>query len=194
MNKGKRISASHVEWHIITNLLQKLQKDKNYRLLLLIGIPIYTGLRIGDVLKLKWIDFLGKTDLTIVEQKTSKIREIRLNEKLRELVSYAYHSQMIIDPGEPVFINRYKTKTISIQYVNRALKKLALHYKLTDNPTEWKSHLLRKSFGRHVYITNNQSDMGLIILSELFGHSSISTTRLYLGLKREEFQNIYENL
>lgn len=194
MNKGKRISATHLEWHIVTSLLQKLKKDQNYRLLLIVGIPVYTGLRIGDVLKLTWGDFLGKTDLTIIEQKTNKMREIRLNEKLRELVSCAYNSQMISDPNEPIFLNRYKTKIISIQYVNRALKKLALHYKLTDNPTEWKSHLLRKSFGRHVYLTNNQNDMGLIILSELFGHSSISTTRLYLGLKREEFQNIYENL
>jgi integrase len=194
MNKGKRLAATHLEWHIVTNLLQKLQKDKNYRLLLLVGIPVYTGLRIGDVLKLKWNDFLGKTDLTVVEQKTRKVREIRLNDKLREIVSYAYHSQMIIDPDEPIFFNRYKTKVISIQYVNRALKKMALHYQLTDNPTEWKSHLLRKSFGRHVFQNSNKSDLGLIILSELFGHSSISTTRLYLGLKREEFQNIYENL
>jgi integrase len=194
MNKGKRLSAKHLEWHIVTSLLQKLQKDQNYRLLLIVGIPVYTGLRIGDVLKLKWGDFLGKTDLTIIEQKTNKMREIRLNEKLRELVSCAYNSQMISDPNEPIFLNRYKTKIISIQYVNRALKNMALHYQLTDNPTEWKSHLLRKSFGRHVFQNSNNSDLGLIILSELFGHSSVSTTRLYLGLKREEFQNIYENL
>jgi integrase len=191
---GQKTTATHLEWHVITTLLLKLQKDKNYRLALLIGIQAFTGLRVGDVLKLKYSDFLNKSDLTIVEQKTKKHRIIRLNNSLKELVSNAYKSQMIKNPDEQIFLNRYGTKLISVQYVNRALKKTMLRYKLTNDPTQIKSHLLRKSFGRHVYEMNNKNDMGLIILSELFQHSSPSVTRLYLGIKQQELADVYENL
>jgi len=69
MNKGKRLAASHLEWFVFTNLLAKLQKDENYRIAMIIAIQGYTGLRIGDTLKLKWSDFLDKIDLTLHEEK-----------------------------------------------------------------------------------------------------------------------------
>ena len=194
MNKGKKLSATFIEWYVFTNLLQKLQKDNNFRMALLIGIPGYLGLRIGDCLKLKWSDILNKTDLIIQEGKTRKMRELRVNRNLQELILQAYTSLKVDDTDELIFINRYKTKAISLQFVNRILKKTALKYKLTNDPSQWKSHMLRKTFGRHVYESNNKNDMGLIILSQLFNHSSVATTRLYLGLKKEELDNIYENL
>jgi integrase len=194
MNKGRRLSATFVEWHQLTNLIAKLMKDQKYRLALLVSIPSYCGLRIGDVLRLRWIDILDKNDLIIQEGKTHKMREIRINQNLKNIISTAFNAQNGIDPQELIFINRYKTKAISVQFINKSLKKMAVEYGLTDNPTNWKSHMLRKSFGRHAYQASSRSDMGLILLSEIFGHSSPSVTRLYLGLRKEEFDSIYENL
>ena len=56
------------------------------------------------------------------------------------------------------------------------------------------SHSLRKSFGRRVWSNDNESERSLIYLSELFNHSSSLTTRIYLGIRQEELNDIYLNL
>jgi len=56
------------------------------------------------------------------------------------------------------------------------------------------SHTLRKTFGRKVYENHNQSEHALVLLMDLFNHSSIKITRLYLGLRQEEMNNVYEGI
>ena len=56
------------------------------------------------------------------------------------------------------------------------------------------SHTLRKTFGRRVYNNNNESEKALIYLSEMFNHTSLAVTRLYLGIRQEELNEIYMNL
>ena len=56
------------------------------------------------------------------------------------------------------------------------------------------THSLRKTFGRRVYDMQNQSEHALTVLSQMFGHSNLQITRIYLGLKQEEFNSIYLSL
>ena len=56
------------------------------------------------------------------------------------------------------------------------------------------SHSLRKTFGRQVWSNNNETDKALLYLSELFNHSSPGITKIYLGIKQEELDDIYMNL
>ena len=56
-------------------------------------------------------------------------------------------------------------------------------------------HSLRKTFGRQVYNMNNDnSELALVKLMELFNHSSVSITKRYLGLRQEELLNTYDCL
>ncbi|PXY45240.1 hypothetical protein DMB68_11150 [Flavobacterium hydrophilum] len=80
-----------------------------------------------------------------------------------------------------------KNTVYSPQHVNRLLKKYFKKGKIS-------THSLRKSFGRRVWENYNQSVRSLIYLSELFQHSSIIITRIYLGIRQEELDNIYVNL
>jgi integrase len=78
-------------------------------------------------------------------------------------------------------------------YVNVKLKELFSFYrvKIDGNIS---SHLFRKTLGRRVMEVNNYSNESLILLMELFGHSSMSITKRYLGIREQEIHNVYDNL
>ena len=84
-----------------------------------------------------------------------------------------------------------KNVVISTQHLNTLLKDAFINLLPTHCIS---SHSLRKTFGRRIYENHNRSEEALIYLSELFNHSSSSTTRTYLGIKKEELNNIYLSL
>ena len=52
----------------------------------------------------------------------------------------------------------------------------------------------RKSFDRRVCEKNNESEKSLVLLSQIFNHSSTAQKRAYLDITQEEIENIYMNL
>jgi site-specific recombinase XerD len=96
------------------------------------------------------------------------------------------------DEQELLFINRNKTKAINIQYINRRLKEIALKYGLSISSIS--THTFRKTLGRKVWKSNNYSEKSLILLSELFNHSSVGLTKIYLGIKEAEIADVYSSL
>ena len=58
------------------NLIRKLAKDNNYKMSLLVALGCFTGLRISDILALRWKQILNVEEFTIVEKKTGKKRTI----------------------------------------------------------------------------------------------------------------------
>jgi integrase len=57
---------------------------------------------------------------------------------------------------------------------------------------------MRKTFGRHVYLTmlerGEKAEKTLEYLRDVFGHASVSITRRYIGIRRDEILSIYDNL
>lgn len=192
--KGQTTKASFLDWDSMLVLLQKLERDNQFKFQLLIATGCFTGLRISDLLKLRWIDVLNQEDLQLIEGKTKKVRRIKINPNLGEIISRLHDKMNITDNDELLFINKTKTKAINIQYVNRRLKEIATKYNLQIPINSTSSHLFRKTLGRHVWTINNYSEKSLLLLSELFNHSSVSVTKIYLGLKQEEIGDVYLNL
>jgi len=192
--KGQKTTSSYIDWNTITNLILKLERDGNWKFAILIAIGIFTGLRISDILSLRWNDFLNKEFLGITEKKTKKFRNIKLNPQLQDIVTRNFKSQKITNPDNLIFLNRWGTKAIRIQYVNSILKKIFIKYKISKDGTSISAHSLRKSFGRQVWAANQSSERALVILSEILKHSSIATTKIYLGIREEEISEIYVNL
>lgn len=171
----------------------KLERDKDWKFALLISIGIYTGLRISDILVLRWKDIVEKEFIEITEKKTKKFRRIRINQNLKEIFErMLLHNNN--DMESLIFLNRFSTSAISVQFINRKLKTLAIEYKLAKEPNKIKSHSLRKSFGRRVFENNDNSEKALILLSEMFNHTSIKTTKVYLGIREKELFEVYDNL
>ncbi len=197
--KNSKTTSDFIEWNKLENLYQYLFKHRQYKLSLFVCIGMFTGLRAGDSLSLKWSEIM-KDYIEIFEQKTRKHRRIKINSDLRSHITRVYFqltdtplkSLRIQNDSEFVFSNKYKTAPISNQYINTQLKRYAK--KVRINGLNVSSHSLRKSFGRRVWELNNYSDRSLILLSEIFNHTSIAVTRKYLGIRQAEIFDVYENL
>ena len=192
--KGQKTTSSYVDWNTITNLILKLERDGNWKFAILISIGIFTGLRISDILSLHWGDLLNKDSLGILEIKTKKYRSVTLNPQLQDIVSRIFNVQKISNPDALIFLNRWGTKAIRTQYVNTTLKKIFIKYKISKDGASISAHSLRKSFGRRIWEVHQNSEKSLVILSEVLKHSSIATTKIYLGIREEEISEIYLNL
>ena len=192
-NKGSNTTTGYLEWDNFISLITRLENKGEYKFSLLISIGVFTGLRISDLLGLKYSDILNNTILNIQEKKTKKTRKIKLNEDLKIIVQRIYSKQNIKNPDQLMFLNRFMTKPIDKSYVNVKLKELFCFYRIKIDGNV-SSHLFRKTLGRRVMEVNNYSNESLILLMELFGHSSISITKRYLGIREQEIHNVYDSL
>jgi len=190
--QGQKTKSDYIEWNKLQNLIHKLERDGEWKFSLLLSIGSYTGLRISDILSLKWSDVIGNETIEIVEKKTKKLRRIKINTNLKETFIRMETNSNNLD--DFIFLNRSGTSTFSIQYVNRKLKKIVEKYNVVKDSNMIKSHSLRKSFGRRIWENNDNSERSLIILSEMFNHSTIKTTKIYLGIREKEIDDVYENL
>ena len=159
---------------------------------LFIACGIFTGLRVTDLRALHWNQLLNGGVLTITEHKTKKERQIKLNPEFVEHVKQCYEAMGVKNPNEFCFLSQKKT-VISIQWFNRLLKDVKKKYKLPCKNIS--CHALRKTMGRAIFEKSEEnSEMALIKLSEVFGHSNTQITRRYLGLKTEEILSAYDRL
>ena len=67
--KYSNTTADFLEWDEAMNLIRKLFKDKNYSMSLLISLGCFFGLRISDILSLRWNQILNTNEFTIIERK-----------------------------------------------------------------------------------------------------------------------------
>ena len=184
-------TADYLEWDTMLSIVRKLYKDGNYRMSLLIGIGSFTGLRISDILSLRW-KMLMDESFILIEKKTGKVREVKINKDFQRHILDCFRALKVLDHDECCFISR-KRCVYSIQRVNAIFKEIK--YKYNIKISHFSTHSLRKTFGRKVVETAGaNSEMALIKLSELFNHSTPQITRRYLGLRKEELMEVYDVL
>lgn len=181
--KGTNTTSDYIPYEKVMITGQRLLKEKkNATIGLYLIVSANVGLRIGDILNLRWYQL--KSDiLKLSEQKTGKNRTIKLNSAIRNsLKSFSGADD------EYVFLSQ-KNTPYSIQSINRILKDVFAKEAKKLNVS---SHSMRKAFGRRVYEINGESERALLYLSELFNHASPAITRKYLGIRQSELNNIYD--
>ena len=190
--KYSNTTADYLVWSDAMNLIRKLAKDDNYKMSLLVALGFFTGLRISDILALRWNQILGVSEFTIIEKKTGKQRTLRLNPQLQKHIQECYEHIKPIGVKAPILVSQ-KGTTFTIQAINRKLKDIKKHYKVKIK--NFSCHSLRKTFGRQVYtMSGDSAELTLVKLMELFNHSSIAITKRYLGLRQEEILETYDVL
>lgn len=188
---GQKTKADYIEWNKLQSLILKLERDGEPKFALLVSIGIYTGLRISDILSLTWSQVIEKEIIEITEKKTKKFRKIKINQHLQDIITRNYNYQKL---ENQIFLNRFNTSTMSVQYINRKLKLIANQYNIKKNTSNISCHSLRKSFGRRVFEQNDNSEKSLILLSEIFNHTSLKTTKTYICIRENEISDAYDNL
>ena len=171
--------------------LSLLNDKKKCRIGFYIVFSINTGLRISDILKIRHKD-LAEDKISIIEKKTKKQREITLNGVVKrayiKLVSMLNEENERFTEVDFIFISQ-KGSVYMTQSINDILKS---HF--NTRKLQVSSHSLRKSFARRVYQNLNESENALVLLSDIFSHSSIAITRRYLGIRQETISNVYLTL
>jgi site-specific recombinase XerD len=190
--KYSNTTADFLSWDQNLNLIRKLFNDGDYKMSLLISAGSFWGLRISDILKLKWQDILDKDGFVLVEGKTQKTREIKINQQLKQHVRECYQQIKPRSVEKEIFISQ-KGCVFTIQRLNVIFKSIKLRYNLkVDN---YSTHSMRKTFGREVFNkSGTNAEIALVKLSQLFNHSSVMVTRRYLGISRDELLQTYDTL
>jgi integrase len=190
---NQKTTTTSMEWDQFKSLISKLERDGEYKFCLLISVGVFTGLRVSDLLQLKFNQFIGTEFLNIIEKKTKKDRRIKINSDLKDIVERIKLKMNVADDDQFIFVNKYGTKPIDKSYVNVKLKELFKKYDihLEGNVS---SHLFRKTLGNRALKLNNYSNESIILLMELFNHSSPITTKRYLGVRNSEIESIYDSL
>lgn len=144
------------------------------------------GLRVSELVNLKvsnlhinakYIDVIGKGDkerrLPFGEQAIIAVRDYLENARLK----------ISKNAGDLLFFN-YKGGPLTRQGVFKFIKKLAI-----DNgiDKEISPHTIRHSFATHLL----EGGADLIVVQEVLGHESISTTQIYTHLDKSHIKDVY---
>lgn len=191
--KGQNTTTSYMEWNDFISLITRLEKDEDYKFCLLISLGVFTGLRISDLLTLRYTDVLNKDVFKLKEIKTGKERSIKINKDLKEILDRIVSKLKITNRNELIFVNKYGTKSIDKSYVNVKLKEIFKKYRIKVGGNV-STHTFRKTLGRRVVEVNDYSNHTLVLLMDLFGHSSMSITKRYLGIREQEIHSVYDSL
>lgn len=161
-----------------TETQKLLSSSKNPKHKLALHLLYYTGIRLSELINLKWenIDEERRT-IKISQGKGNKDRTIFLHQKIIDLFEET-------GTGKTGYIllssrgKKYSKKTIQ-EIVKQNSKKA----KITKNTTP---HTLRHSFATH--LLENGADIRHI--QKLLGHSKLETTQIYTHVANKDIKNL----
>ena len=198
--KSRKVShpaADALDWDEAMSLMSRLTQEGRYRDSMLIAAGCFLGLRISDLLRLRWADLLDDDGLTVTEKKTGKKRGMRINPALREQADLCYREIGYARPGDFILCSYMEGgKPFTRQRADQILKECKETFGIRSAKV-FSTHSLRKTFGRRVWLKEcekGKGDQALILLQQVFGHSSIEITKRYLGIRQEEILSVYDSL
>lgn len=160
----------------VKNFLRQ-RSERNY-LLFMFGIN--TGLRVGDILKLRIKDVRGKTHIQLREMKTGKLKNYLINKKLKQALT-GYISDK--DPNEFIFRSRKgSNKSISRQQAYSILSKAGRACGLNNIGT----HSMRKTYAYHLYKKTGD----VVAIMKILNHASPDITLRYMGFEQDQQDEI----
>lgn len=156
--------------------------EDNLKWYLVIKTLGYTGVRVSELVKLN-IEDLQKGDVFIVHSKGDKIRNVLVPKALKkELLDFAKERNI----KGTIFKNQYNNE-ITTRGISHFLNKLG---EKADVPIE---HCHPHSF-RHMYAINLlNATNNLSFVSDMLGHQSIETTRVYLMMSLDSQKELINN-
>lgn len=179
------------------------KEQKRYRDNMLFVVGINFGLRVSDLLRLRFCDLINqnstfKDSFAILEKKTRNTRKKRknryvsINDAVVDAVTlYLQHNSCKLDD----FLFRSESNNGKSQ--NKAMTKMSVERVLKAAAQacgldmKMSTHSLRKTFGYHQMVMSGNSSRKLLVLQKMFGHSTCEQTLDYIGITAEEIEQAY---
>lgn len=191
----------------INRISEYLISNKRYRDNMLFIVGINFGLRISDLLRLRFTNLIDdnfkfRTTFPILEQKTKNTRKVRKNRyiTINEAVMDAVTLYIQNNDGCKLDDYMFRSESNNGSNINEPLSRMAVHRILKEISEtlslniKISSHTLRKTFAYHQMVMSNNDPRKLLLLQKILGHSSISITLDYIGITYDEIQEAYLNL
>jgi len=154
---------------------------------MMIALLYVTGLRREELSNIELADIDRSRGLIRVIGKGNKERVVPIGENTREdLKTYLQKRDRFLigknyDPTSALFLS-YKGTKLSVRSINRLVKKFG-----HAEGMEFTPHTLRHSFATH--LLENGAD--LLLIKEILGHASLSTTQKYTHVTAEAMKKAY---
>ncbi|MDR2192053.1 MAG: site-specific tyrosine recombinase XerD [Endomicrobium sp.] len=140
-----------------------------------------TGLRVSELINLKFFNINIRDGFLRVVGKGSKERIVPFGDKAKDfLCKYINARKQKTQDGDNVFITRLGKKISRVEFW-RQLKNIAVKAGINKNITP---HTLRHSFASH--LLSGGADIRFV--QEMLGHSSIATTQIYTHLDNSKIK------
>lgn len=165
--------------------LKKYLRGQNIRDYLLFVLGINSGLRISDLLKLTVEEVKDQDRISIREQKTGKMKDFPLSETCKKAIQEYLKANELTDGY--LFPSRKGGRPITRVQAYRILNEAAEQVGIKESVG---THTLRKTFGYHAY----QSGVDITRIQKLLNHSAPNVTLSYIGITKEELDNVYISL
>lgn len=167
------------------------------KMLFLIGINI--GIRASDLCNLKYSFFMNddgtfKDGYSLQPKKTRKQKKfvkLYFNQVVQKAITDYIKEYPISELDEYLFKSRKGGKSIGEQTLWDIMNKNAIEAGIKQNIG---SHSLRKTFGYHIWHNAKDKEKSLVLLMAIFNHSSVATTKKYIGIMDEEIEDVFNEL
>lgn len=176
----------------------KFAAVRNYALFI-VGINV--GLRMSDLLKLRWKDIFMSDMKTFVEskgtkeKKTGKIKEFIPNKAIIQAISfYLKETGINPEPENYVFIaSKGKSKQLNNETVSKFVKHMT---KTCGIQGDYCARSVRKTYAYQLYLSllDRGEEFALVAVQKALNHSNSAITAQYLGLTRQKLMEDTQKL
>ncbi len=186
--KEKRL-PSFLYYNELENILDipDMKTPLGQRNRLILELLYATGIRVGELVAIKISDIDFENRSIIITGKGSKMRKVIFGE-------YCDHFMNIyLSDGYVKILKNKKCDYLILNNRGEPITERAIRYIINDviNKTSLKKHIsphtLRHTFATHML----ESGADLLIVQELLGHESLSTTQIYTHVTNERLRNVY---
>jgi integrase len=174
-----------------------------YRNKMFFMIGINLGIRASDLRTLKWSFFLDKQSdgklqfkpfyviQPLKQRKHNKFVPLFFNDAVKGAINSYIERYSIENMDGYLFSSRKGNEPIEVSSLWKIIKDTAIEAGIKQNIG---SHSLRKTFGFWRWHEAKDKTKALIILQNIFNHSSTITTMRYIGLLDEEISEMYNSI
>lgn len=191
----------------IFRISEFLLSSGRYRDNMLFICGINFGLRIGDLLRLRFADLIDeqfnfKESFPIQEQKTKNTRKRKMNRyvtindaAMDAILLYLQHT-----PGTKLSDYMFRAEGNRGKNLGQPMNQSTAYRILVGIEDELKlgikmsTHSLRKTWGYWQMTLSGNDPRTLLLVQKSFGHSSSSQTLTYIGITKDEIAEAYKRL